>query len=363
MKTAKLMEIQSMAITGGAGFVGSNLACSLRRRLPQVKVTAIDNLKRRGSELSLPRLRASSVEFVHGDIRCPDDLAQLPDFDLLIDCSAEPSVHAGTKGSPHYVLDTNLTGTIHCLEAARQRKAAFLFLSTSRVYPIASMNAIPFVEDETRFRWTDQDAAIPGLSKRGIGEDYPVNGARSFYGASKLACELLIQEYVESYAIPAIINRCGVLAGPWQMGKVDQGVVTLWVARHLFGLPLKYIGFGGQGKQVRDLLHVDDLVDLIVLQMSAPEAWDGRVYNVGGGREVSVSLLELTELCRRETGREVPIGSIPETSAVDLRIYLSDTRKVEADFPWKPKRSPAQIVHDIRSWIDENRESLMRVFD
>jgi CDP-paratose 2-epimerase len=96
--------------------------------------------------------------------------------------------------------------------------------------------------------------------------------------------------------------------------------------------------------------------------MSAPEAWDGRVYNVGGGGEVSVSLLELTELCRRETGRKVPIGSIPETSAVDLRIYLSDTRKVEADFPWKPKRSPAQIVHDIRSWIDDNYESLMRVF-
>ena len=281
MKTAKLREFQSLAITGGAGFVGSNLACSLRRRLPQVTVTAFDNLKRRGSELNLPRLRDSSVEFVHGDIRCPDDLAELPDFDLLIDCSAEPSVHAGTKGSPYCVLDSNLTGTIHCLEAARERQAAFLFLSTSRVYPIASMNAIPFVEDETRFRWTAQDAAIPGLSQRGIGEDYPVSGARSFYGASKLACELLIQEYVESYAMPAIINRCGILAGPRQIGKVDQGVVSLWVARHSFGLPLDYIGFGGQGKQVRDLLHVDDLFDLIVLQMAAPEAWDGRVYNVG----------------------------------------------------------------------------------
>jgi CDP-paratose 2-epimerase len=355
------MKTQSLAITGGAGFVGSNLACSFRRRFPQMKVTAIDNLKRRGSELSLPRLQDASVQFVHGDIRCPDDLAGLPDFDLLIDCSAEPSVHAGTKGSPHYVLDTNLTGTIHCLEAARVRKAAFLFLSTSRVYPIASMNAIPFVEDRTRFRWTPQDPAIPGLSEWGIAEDYPLHGARSFYGASKLACELLIQEYVDTYAIPAIINRCGILAGPWQMGKVDQGVVTLWVARHLFGLPLQYIGFSGQGKQVRDLLHVDDLFDLIVLQMSAPEAWDGRVYNVGGGRDVSVSLLELTELCRRETGREVPIGSIPETSAVDLRIYLSDTRKVEADFPWKPERSPALIVHDIRSWIDDNCESLRNV--
>jgi CDP-paratose 2-epimerase len=355
------MELESLAITGGAGFVGSNLAYSFRRRFPKMKVTAIDSLKRRGSDLSLPRLQDASVEFVHGDIRCPDDLAELPDFDLLIDCSAEPSVHTGTKGSPHYVLDTNLTGTIHCLEAARERKAAFLFLSTSRVYPIASMNAIPFVEDETRFRWTAPGAAIPGLSERGIGEDYPLYGARSFYGASKLAGELLIREYVEAYAMPALINRCGVLAGPWQMGKVDQGVVTHWVARHAFGRPLRYIGFGGRGKQVRDILHVDDLFDLIVLQVASPASWDGRVYNVGGGREVSVSLLELTELCRRETGREVPIGNVPETSAVDLRIYLSDTRKVEADFPWKPKRSPARIVHDIWSWIDENRDGLMKV--
>jgi CDP-paratose 2-epimerase len=355
------MKFHRLVITGGAGFVGSNLACLFRRQFPEMKLTVIDSLKRRGSELSLPRLREASVNFVHGDIRCPDDLGDLPDFDLLIDCSAEPAVHAGTKGSPHYVLDTNLTGTIHCLEAARQRKAAFLFLSTSRVYPIASMNAIPFDEDKTRFRWTASDASIPGFSERGIAEDYPLNGARSFYGASKLACELLIQEYVESSAMPALINRCGVLAGPWQMGKVDQGVVTLWVARHVFGAPLKYIGFGGEGKQVRDLLHVEDLFDLIVLQMSSPERWDGRIYNVGGGPDVSVSLLELTELCRRETGREVPVGNIPETSGVDLRIYITDNRKVEADFPWKPKRSATQIVSDIRSWIDENKESLRAV--
>ena len=184
------MRFQNLAITGGAGFVGSNLACSFRRRFPQMKVTAIDSLKRRGSELSLARLRDASVEFVHGDIRCPDDLAELADFDLLIDCSAEPSVHAGTRGSPHYVLDTNLTGTIHCLEAARERKAAFLFLSTSRIYPIASMNAIPFVEDETRFRWAAPQGAPPGFSERGIGEDYPLHGARSFYGpaSSLVSC-------------------------------------------------------------------------------------------------------------------------------------------------------------------------------
>jgi CDP-paratose 2-epimerase len=352
------MRFESVVISGGAGFVGSNLACSLRGSFPRLRVTALDSLKRRGSELNLPRLRDASIDFIHGDVRCPDDFGELPDFDLVIDCSAEPSVHAGSRGSPHYVLDTNLVGTINCLEAARERQAAFLFLSTSRVYPIGPMNALPFVEDDTRYRWIAPCGDIPGISEHGIAEDYPLAGARSFYGASKLACELLIREYVEACGMPAIINRCGVLAGPWQMGKVDQGVVTHWVARHVFGQPLRYIGFEGLGKQVRDLLHVDDLFDLIVLQMSAHEHWDGRIYNVGGGVDVSVSLRELTDLCRLEAGREVSITRIPETSAVDLRIYLSDTRKVRRDFPWKPERSPRLIVRDIHSWINENRDAL-----
>ena len=214
----------------------------------------------------------------------------------MIDCSAEPSVQAGLGGSPRSVLDTNLVGTINCLEAARARGAAFLFLSTSRIYPIAALNDLPFVETETRFRW-DEAPGIAGFSRRGIAEGFTLDGARSFYGTSKLAGEQLIQEYVFSYGMRALIDRCGVIAGPWQMGKVDQGVITLWVARHYFGRPLRYTGFGGQGKQVRDILHVHDLFDLLLLQLEAPERWDGRVYNVGGGNEVSVSLRELTELC------------------------------------------------------------------
>ena len=155
----------------------------------------------------------------------------------MIDCSAEPSVQAGLGGSPRSVLDTNLVGTINCLEAARSRGAAFLFLSTSRIYPIAALNDLPFVETETRFHW-DEAPGIAGFSRRGIAEGFTLDGARSFYGTSKLAGEQLIQEYVFSYGMRALIDRCGVIAGPWQMGKVDQGVITLWVARHYFGRPL-----------------------------------------------------------------------------------------------------------------------------
>jgi CDP-paratose 2-epimerase len=354
------MEFKSLLITGGAGFVGSNLALLFRQARPELGVTVMDSLKRRGSELNLPRLREANVDFHHGDIRSTDDFDDLPRFDLMIDCSAEPSVQAGLGGSPRSVLDTNLVGTINCLEAARSRGAAFLFLSTSRIYPIAPLNDLPFVETKTRFRWDDV-VGIAGFSRRGVAEGFTLNGARSFYGTSKLAGEQLIQEYVFSYGMRALINRCGVIAGPWQMGKVDQGVITLWVARHYFGRPLHYSGFGGQGKQVRDILHVYDLFDLLLLQLEAPERWDGQIYNIGGGNDVSVSLRELTELCIQETGKNVPIASVPETAGVDLRVYVTDTGKAEVDFGWRPTRGSARIIHDIRSWIEEHEETLQSI--
>ena len=351
------MHFKNLLITGGAGFVGSNLALLFREARGELGVTVLDSLKRRGSELSLPRLRDAAVDFRHGDIRSADDFDDLPPFDLLIDCSAEPSVHAGQGGSPRAVLDTNLLGTINCLEAARARGAAFLFLSTSRIYPIAPLNDLPFVETETRFRWDDAPG-ITGFSERGIAECFPLDGPRSFYGASKLACEQLIQEYVFSYGMRALIDRCGVIAGPWQMGKVDQGVITLWVARHYFGRALRYTGFGGQGKQVRDVLHVRDLFDLVLLQLEAPDRWDGRIYNVGGGNVGSVSLRELTALCVQETGKIIPIAAVSETVGVDLRIYVSDARKATADFGWHPGRDPVRIVRDIRAWIEEHESAV-----
>jgi CDP-paratose 2-epimerase len=351
------MDFKKLLITGGAGFVGSNLALLFREARRDLGVMVLDSLKRRGSELNLPRLRAAGVEFRHGDIRSTDDFDDLPPFDLMIDCSAEPSVQAGLGGSPRAVLGTNLVGTINCLEAARTRGAAFLFLSTSRIYPIEALNDLPFTETDTRFRWDDV-AGIPGFSGRGVAEGFTLDGARSFYGTSKLAGEQLIQEYVFNYGMRALIDRCGVIAGPWQMGKVDQGVITLWVARHYFGRPLRYTGFGGLGKQVRDVFHVHDLFDLLLLQLEVPERWDGRIYNVGGGNDGSVSLRELTGLCVQETGKTVPIAPVPETTGVDLRIFVTDTRKAEADFGWRPTRDPARIVRDIRAWIEEHKETL-----
>jgi len=354
------VDFKRICITGGAGFAGSNLAIAIRNAEPGAVITCVDSLKRRGSELTLPRLRENKIAFVHGDIRCPEDLADLPKFDLLIDCSAEPSVHAGVSGSPAYVLQTNLSGTINILEAARVRGAAVLFLSTSRVYPLNRINALEVDETPTRYEWRAEQG-VAGLSEFGIAEGFPLDGVRSYYGATKLASEYLLQEYHYAAGVPALINRCGVLAGPWQMGKVDQGVMTLWVANHLFGRPLKYIGYGGTGKQVRDALHIDDLAALALKQCARSGQWKGQVYNAGGGNKVSTSLHELTEICRDVTGRRVDIGSVPETSPMDVRIFITDSRKVREAYHWEPSRSVRDIVTDIRAWIESDRERLSAI--
>ena len=354
------MRYKSILVTGGAGFVGSNLAVRFKETFEDCTVVALDNLKRRGSELNLPRLMSNGVQFVHGDVRNREDLEALKSFDLLIDCAAEPSVHAGTNGSMDYVVNTNLVGTINSLEAARQRDAAFMLLSTSRVYPIAVLNDIPFHETATRYCW-DDGFNLRGISQRGVCENFPIDGARSFYGASKLASELMVKEYAYQWKMPAIINRCGVLTGPWQMGKADQGVVTLWVARHQFQQPLQYIGFGGNGKQVRDMLHVDDLFELLVLQSYATQFWNGDVYNVGGGIDISSSLLELTSHCIAVTGNEITIGSQPETKSVDIRIYVTDSSKAKRDFNWIPTRGVREIIEDIQQWLVNHQAQLQPV--
>ncbi len=348
---------ERILVTGGAGFVGSNLALSFKRDRPSATVIAFDNLKRRGSELTLSRLRAGGVEFVHGDVRNMDDLGAAGAANLLIEASAEPSVHAGYDGAPNYLVHTNLFGAANCLEYARRHGSDFIFLSSSRVYPIDALRALPVEETESRFVWR---AALQqaGVSAAGIAETFPLDGHRSLYGATKLAAELLIEEYRAMYGIRAVVNRCGVLSGPWQMGKVDQGFVVLWLARHLFGGPLSYMGFGGNGLQVRDVLHVDDLYDLIALQWSKLDDYSGKLFNVGGGMAGSVSLRELTGMCQKLTGRTISIGQVAETRDADIPFYVSDCDAVTRTTGWKPQRPLARLLDDVHRWLVEKRAML-----
>ena len=351
-----------LLITGGAGFVGSNLAVSLAARHPEWEILALDNLYRRGSELNLPRLEQAGVEFVEGDVREPGDLGRLSDLSALVECSAEPSVMSGVDGDTSYLVHTNLTGAYNCLELARRVGAFVVFLSTSRVYPVEPQLSLALEEAPTRFELAAEQP-VAGASGAGISEDFPLNGARTLYGTTKLAAELLIEEYRAAFGLRAVVDRCGVIAGPWQMGKVDQGVFTHWMLAHHLGRPLTYIGFGGEGKQVRDLLHVEDLVDLVERQLLAPEHWDGVVANVGGGRERSLSLLETTEICRRLTGNEVPIEPVAETRAGDVPIYLSDCARLSGLDEWRPRRDAEQVLADIHRWIAADEERIVAALD
>lgn len=350
---------KTVLITGGAGFVGSNLAILLKKKYPSYSVITLDNLRRRGSELNLQRLKEHEIEFIHGDIRYSGDL--LPDdrdISLVIDCSAEPSVLAGYNSSTEYVINTNILGTVNCLELAKDKNADFVYLSTSRVYPFKKLNEISFNEEETNYTIaSDQD--IPGVTCDGISEIFPLDGVRSLYGATKLSSELIIQEYVEMYGIKAVINRCGVIAGPWQMGKVDQGVFSFWMLHHYFKRDLNYIGFGGKGKQVRDFLHINDLFNLVDLEIHNMSVCNGMIYNVGGGSNCCLSLLDATSLCEDLTDNDINIGSIEKDREMDVRIYISDNSKVQQEMGWFVQKTPRDILSDIHVWICEN-ESIVK---
>jgi CDP-paratose 2-epimerase len=349
-----------LLVTGGAGFVGASLCVSLAGRHPDWEVIALDNLRRRGSELNLPRLREIGVRFIHGDVRERDDIAAAGAFDALVEASAEPSVLAGLDGGLDYLVGSNLVGAFNCLEACRRVDAQLIFLSTSRVYPVAVLRGLELRETATRFELADEQA-VPGASAAGIGEAFPLSGARTFYGTTKLAAELLVSEYVESFGLRAVVDRCGVLSGPWQLGRVDQGVFAFWTLAHHLGRPLTYLGYGG--KQVRDVLHVDDLVELVEEQLREPERWQGAVFNVGGGRERALSLLELTELCREISGREVETSVSAETRPGDVPLYVSDCSALFAHTAWRPQRTARQVLEDISAWAAENGPALRDALD
>ena len=218
-----------MLITGGAGFVGANLAIALAERHPDWHLPRSTTSTGRGSELNLARLREAGVEFVHGDVRERGDLTALGRSTRS--SSARPSRRCwpGMGSGADFVVQTNLLGAYNCLELARRDGAQFVFLSTSRVYPVAALSRLALERGRDALRARRRAAARRAPRQHGIAEDFPLGGARTLYGATKLAAELLIAEYASAFGVRAVIDRCGVIAGPWQMGKVDQGVFTHWL--------------------------------------------------------------------------------------------------------------------------------------
>jgi CDP-paratose 2-epimerase len=251
------------------------------------------------------------------------------------------------------MINNNLMGSINCFEFCRKRNIPIIFLSTSRVYPYDKINDLEFLEKETRFEYNDSQR---GVSRKGISKGFTLDGFRSLYGATKLSSEFILREYSRNYSLPSIINRCGVIAGPWQLGKVDQGVFTFWIANHYFKKDLRYIGFGGKGKQVRDLLHIDDLIKLIQKQINVIQNYRGEIFNVGGSTYSSLSLLETTELCGKITGNKIDVSPDFQDRPGDVIWFITDNEQTEEVFNWKPTKKPEEILKDIFVWLNSNEK-------
>lgn len=352
-------------VTGGLGFVGSVLCRTLVEHLPGVEVVAFDNLRRAGSESNRDRLRRLGVAFVHGDVRCQSDVDALGHTDWVIDAAAEPSVLAGTQASPgrgvtsRQLVEHNLLGTVNLLELAARWGSGFVMISTSRVYSIAGLSALPLTPCDRGYR-IDTSALLPtGATAAGIDETFPTTGPVSLYGATKLASEALAIDYAARSGTPLCIDRCGVLAGAGQFGRADQGIFSWWIHSWAARRPLSYIGFGGRGLQVRDCLHPSDLARLVVAQIRSPASRPA-VLNVSGGIASATSLAQLSRWCEARFGRHA-VSASDETRPYDLPWIVLDHAKATAEHDWRPDRDAESIFEEIADHAEAHADWLDRV--
>lgn len=345
-------------ITGICGFVGSALAEELRRRLaPGAKISGIDNLSRRGSEGNWERLSGMDIELAHGDVRCASDFEDLPDVDWVIDAAANPSVLAGlAPGSSRRLMEHNLVGTLNILEFCKRYRAGFILLSTSRVYSPAALESLRMRVQNAAFTpETDQEWPV-GVSPKGLSEACPTAPPISLYGASKLASEALALEYGHAFGFPVWVNRCGLLAGAGQFGKSDQGIISYWIQAWVKDEPLRYIGFGGRGHQVRDVAHPRDLASLIAQQTADPQRTTERICNIGGGAANTISLAQLSAWCA-DRFRPRQVGSETEGRPYDAPWLVMDSNLAETLWSWRPETPMQSILSEI---ADHTQDLLAR---
>lgn len=348
-------------ITGACGFVGSTLAEAALRRREGLTITGIDNLMRPGSEGNRLSLRKLGVTVIHGDIRSASDFATLPAADWIIDAAANPSVLAGLRGtfSSRQLFEHNLCGLVNVLEFAKMHGAGLLLLSSSRVYSISTLASLPLRTEGDRFV-LDETTKLPvGLTSEGIGREFSTAPPISLYGSTKLASEVISLEYGEAFDFPVWITRCGVLAGAGQFGTPDQGIFSYWINAHLRRRPLRYIGFGGTGRQVRDVFHPQDLAELLDAQMSCSRAGGQRVYTAGGGNASAMSLSQLTAWCDARFGAFAPTSDTLDRP-YDIPWVVMDNHDAGRDFGWKIKTPVPELLEEIARHAEDNPDWLER---
>jgi CDP-paratose 2-epimerase len=342
-------------ITGICGFVGSTLAKVWLEADAALSVYGLDNFIRPGSEENRIHLQKLGIKLFHGDIRLASDFESLPEVDWVIDAAANPSVLAGVDGytSSRQLIEHNLSGTVNILEYCKKHGTGFIMLSTSRVYSITPLSTLIVEPVAQAFRLREGQPLPPGLSSAGVSETFSTAAPISLYGSTKLASEILALEYGETFNFPVWINRCGVMAGAGQFGKADQGIFAYWINAYLRRRPLKYIGFGGSGFQVRDCLHPRDLLPLLQKQTATSSGHEKRLVNIGGGNSNAMSLAELSTWCANRFGSHF-IASEPAIRRFDIPWLIMDCSLADQIWDWRPQTSLNQILDEIAGHAEQH---------
>jgi CDP-paratose 2-epimerase len=339
---------RNVLITGGAGFIGSNFAKHLLTDGASVRV--IDNLSRPGVEHNLAMLRrppAHRFEFIEGDVRDARLLREaVIDRDEIYHFAAQVAV-THSISEPRHDLEVNLIGTFNVLEAARlsKRKPFMLFTSTNKVY--GDLAAIPVRQLERSFAFVD---------RAGVNEDQPLD-FHSPYGCSKGSADQYVHDYARIYGIPAVVFRMSCIAGPQQLGNEDQG----WLAHFLYSMIAdRQITVYGDGRQVRDILNVSDLVAAFEAAHTQAQQTAGHVYNIGGGPANSASLLEVLDLLERITGKKRRISFCAPRQG-DQHIFVTDFSRFSRATGWAPRYSIEQTAGHILEWAQQNHTILSEI--
>lgn len=327
-------------VTGGCGFVGSNI-CEFLKNL-SFEVISVDNLSKIYSKLNLKRLNNLNIKNYNIDISNKNKFTKLNyKSDIIIDCCADPAVESSRKDILKN-LRNNLITTYNVLEKAKKDNSKIIFLSTSRIYPIKDSNQ--------KF-----NLFLKKKKKILFNEDSNIIGPKTIYGFSKLASEMLIKEYNYAFNIDYLINRCGLITGPWQFGKVEQGLVSLWLWKHLNkDHNLYYKGYNGSGNQIRDILFINDLCQLVYLQIKKFKKIKNQTFCVGGGIKNSVSLKKLTKICQEVTNNKLKIKYDLNTSIYDIPFYVTSLDKVKKYYNWYPRTDLRNGLYIILEWMKKN---------
>ena len=334
-------------VTGGCGFVGANICLHLKKK--NHNIFSLDNLSRKGSSFNLKVLKKNNIKNFNIDISNFSKIKKLTKFDLIIDCCAEAAVEV-SKNEINRVINTNFIGTFNILRKIKNDKSKIIFISSSRVNSIEKINNIvkkKLLKNKLKVTKT-------------INENFSTLKPKSIYGLTKLASEMLIEEFSYAFKIKYIINRCGVIAGPLQFGKIDQGFVSLWDWNHIIKRKLKYIGYGGNGHQVRDVLHIYDLCDLIELQIKNFKKNNNVLFTVGGSKNSYTSLKELTKNCEKITKNKIKFSKQSKSSIYDIPYFITDNSRVQKTYNWKPRRNMKHIIKDIYKWLIDNKKQLKK---